>query len=176
MSDIAAELRVSKKTLYRHFSSKEGLVRACVARVTGTIFPAVAAGVLRPGPVGERIEALLEALTLLPPLVSGVLVRDLEAEYPHLWEELDRRRHEAFEFVERAVEQGIAEGSLRPELHPKVVRALLKAVMEQVMVPEVLGLGEFGPDDAVRTLVTLVRGGLLMPPAESVGDAGGAAR
>lgn len=161
MDEIARDLRLSKKTLYQHFPTKEDLVRACTVRIRAAILPAIAEVMSAPGSTSERLGRVFEAFARLPKLVSGELVADLQADYPHIWRDIDAERRAVFARLEDLVVAGIAAGEIRREIHPRVLRYFFLAVLERVMAPDVLGLGEFTPAEAVQTLITIFGRGLL---------------
>jgi AcrR family transcriptional regulator len=160
MDEIARDLRISKKTLYRHFPDKESLVRACTDRIAGTVIPIVSEALGRDGPPMERIVQAWRGFAMIPQLLSAELVADIQADYPHLWKEIDARRHEVIGRFEKLIGDGVRSGDIRPEVHPKVVMRLILAVVEQVMVPDVLARGEFTPAEAVGTIITVFSRGM----------------
>ena len=174
MEELARDLRMSKKTVYQYFDGKEALVRGATERIAGNLIPVVMEAMAAEGPASERLFKVFEAFSRLPRFVSTDFIRDLEADYPHIWKEIDERRQAIFGLFGQLVEQGIEEGVIRPEVHPRVVARLLRAVMDRVFVPEVLGLGEFTTDDAVRTMLTVFRRGIVRDAEDD--EPGGAER
>jgi len=160
MDEIARDLRISKKTLYRHFPDKESLVRACTDRIAGTVIPIVSEALSRDGPPMERIVQAWRGFAMIPHLLSAELIADLRADYPHIWSDIDARRHEVIGRFEKLIADGVRSGDIRPDVHPKVVMRLILAVVEQVMVPDVLARGEFTPAEAVGTIITVFSRGM----------------
>lgn len=168
MDEIARELRISKKTLYRHYPDKGALVRACIDRVQEAVIPAVAAAIDGEGPAIDRIVGTWRALARISRYMSGELIADVQADYPQLWREIDARRHEVIGRFENLIAEGVRAGDLRPEIHPKVAMRIIFAVIEQVMIPDVLGLGEFTPAEAVSTIITLFSRGMCAAPPDGL--------
>jgi AcrR family transcriptional regulator len=166
MDEIARDLRVSKKTLYLHFPDKEALVRASAERIAGTVMPPVAAALDRDGPPMERIMEAWRAFATIPKLLSAEFIDDLQADYPHLWKEIDARRHAVIGRFEKLIEEGVRSGDFRPEVHPKVAMRVILAVIEQVMVPDVLARGEFTPAEAVATILAIFSRGICAVPPQ----------
>jgi AcrR family transcriptional regulator len=166
MDEIARELRISKKTLYQHFPDKAALVCACVARIQGTVLPAVAAAIGGSGPAIERIIGTWRALATLPRHMSGELIADVQADYPELWREIDLRRHEVLGRFEALIAEGVRAGDIRPEVHPKVAMRIIFAIIDNVMIPDVLALGEFTPAEAVNTIIAMFAQGMCTAPPD----------
>lgn len=167
MDEIARDLRMSKKTLYHHFTGKEDLVRGCAQTVAAAMFPEIERVLGQAGSARERLMGVWQVFSTLPRFISSEMMADLKTDYPTVWNEIHTRRMEVFRHIETLVEQGIHSGEVWPEIHPRVFAALLRAVLEHVMVPEVLMAYEVTPSDAVSTLIALFQKGLLTtaPPA-----------
>jgi AcrR family transcriptional regulator len=165
LDEIARELRISKKTLYVHFATKEDLVRACTEQLRERLLPAITAAVSAQATVVERVAAIAGVLAEIPRSVSRDFVADLKADYPHIWTEIDAQRRAVFAGMESLFEEGVERGEMWPEIHPRVVVRVLLAILDNVFVPEVMLQGEFTPAEALATVTTLlVRGSLVEPP------------
>jgi AcrR family transcriptional regulator len=174
LGEIATDLRISKKTLYQHFASKEDLVRECLeTRVVSQVIPKIAAALQREAPVAEHVVGMWQALSQVSRLVTPELMGDLKAEYPHLWEEIDRRRRVVIESIEALLVHGRQTGEVRPEVNPVVVVRILLAIAEKLLVPDVLFHAPFTPAEAIETLMTLLMRGAFVqaiePPQEKQG-------
>lgn len=165
MDDLARELRISKKTLYRHFPDKAALVAACADRVFGQVAPVIRGALEGEGPVTPRLLTTWRAFSMLPRLISPQFIADLQAGYPEIWRSIDRRRRAVIASFERLFAAGVASGEIRPEIHPKVALRVLFAVLERVMVPDVLATAEFTLAEAVQTVATMLLRGVLVNPA-----------
>jgi AcrR family transcriptional regulator len=92
MDDLAAELGMSKKTLYAHFASKAALLQAVLAdkfaRVQADLAEAVAGG----GEFPERLHRLLAAVRKHTEEVQPPFTRDVAREAPELFEVVKSRR------------------------------------------------------------------------------------
>lgn len=173
MDDLARELRISKKTLYRHFPDKGALVAACADRVVGQVLPAIRGALESEGPVTARLLTTWSAFATLPRLVSPQFIADLQADYPEVWRSIDRRRRVVITSFERLFADGVASGEIRPAIHPKVALRVLFAVLERVMIPEVLASAEFTLAEVVQTIATMMLQGILVntPPLPSMLEA-----
>jgi AcrR family transcriptional regulator len=168
MDELARQLRISKKTIYRHFPDKAAMVRACADRIVATVLPTVLGAFTSTGPVRERLALVMKTLSAIPRLVTPEFVADVRTDYPAVWEYIDARRHAVVANIDRLFADGVASGEVRPEINPAVARRVVLAILEQVMVPEVMASGEFTMAEAFSTISTMVtRGVLASGPATS---------
>ena len=164
LDEISRDLRISKKTLYQYFDNKEDIVRACTVNIASQVIPKVTAAFQIDGAVSEKLAAVWNAFSLVPRLITPELIADMQSDYPHIWEEIDARRRVAIAGFETLLEKGLASGEIRSEIHTKVAMRLIFAAVEKIMIPDVLALGEFTPQEAVDTLLTiLIRGAFVSP-------------
>ncbi|AKJ00758.1 TetR family transcriptional regulator [Archangium gephyra] len=139
MDDLATELRMSKKTLYRHFSSKEELGEAAItasfARI-GEELRAILEDERRD--FGERLEAFIR--TLAGRYERGAMVlRDLQRDAPALWQKLLELRREAVQKRFGAfLAAGVKLGALRADVEPRLVLRMVLTLVDQLMRPDVL--------------------------------------
>jgi AcrR family transcriptional regulator len=173
MDDIARELRISKKTIYRHFPDKEAMVNACADRLASEVMPAVQAALVAEGRVTDRLSRALQALGTVPRMISSQFLADVRSDYPQVWQRIDDRRRGVIAHFEQLINDGIDAGDIRPEVHPKVALRVIFAVAERVLVPEVLAAGEFTPSQAFATISTMFTRGVLTRTAETTRRASG---
>lgn len=161
--EIAESLGISKKTLYRHFSSKKEIALAALsANLDG---------------VGRRLDSMLEReendfgrrfvifMSLLNRQVRSMgtlFIEDFTRSLPEGWEMVDTfRREKVFDFLRRFLTEGRENGFVRTELDQEELIFLLTDFINQVMVPErVLDAG-FSLRQVFSTLVELLLGGIL---------------
>jgi AcrR family transcriptional regulator len=162
MDDIARELRISKKTIYRHFPDKAAMVQACTDRLAQAVMPTVEAALTGTGPVTARLERALQTLATVARMISAHFMADVRSDYPEVWQKIDERRRGILAHYERLITEGIATGEIRPEIHPRVALLVLLAVAEKVLVPDVLASGEFSPVEVFATVTTMFTYGVLV--------------
>jgi len=128
MDDIAKELSVSKKTLYKFFANKEELV----AQVVDKVFDSIKTRML------EQLDGDGNAIDMLFAM-DDVVCENIEAHdhsmqfqleryYPEVFAELEiKRRDIVYTMMEANIKKGKAEGIYREELDADVVAFLYYA-------------------------------------------------
>ncbi len=137
MDDLAAELGISKKTLYAHFPSKTALLEAVLADKFAGVSKEM-----------ERIsrEYPHDFPTALHELLAGTMreldeikppfVRDMRQKAPHLFKTVERRRAELIErsFGKLFVE-GQRTGMVRKDIPAKLMIEILLGAVQAVVNP-----------------------------------------
>lgn len=163
MDDLAAELAVSKKTLYAHFPSKDALLAAVlrdkyegiratlqqVARGPADHFPEALHALLR-GVQGELDE-------LQPPFL-----RDMR-KAPEAFKRLEQRRTRLIrDHFGRLFRQGQRDGHVRTDLPAKLMIETLLASVQAIMNPQKLEALGMAPRSAFTGMIDLLLHGAVI--------------
>ena len=153
--EIARSIGRSKKTLYKHFETKEALLHAVLARLDSEAGREIA-GLLadRGGDRLARLRAILTAVAEHTANAHQVLLADLRACSPELGLLAWRRRREALgQLLIPVLREAAEEHAFRADLAPDRVLAIFFACVEGLATP---------PDDGESTEVPGGRFGLLV--------------
>jgi AcrR family transcriptional regulator len=145
MDDLAAELGISKKTLYAYFSGKIELLKAVLADKFAGI-EARLNDITRTHPhdFPTALHQLLantqhELNEIKPPFV-----RDMRQKAPHVFKVIERRRAALFErFFGKLFLEGQRTGMVRKDVPAKLIIEILLTIVQAIMNPakmEELGL------------------------------------
>lgn len=164
MDEIAREIHMSKKTLYRHFSGKRDLVRQLALNTFGARLRE-ATQALRDAPnPREAFSSGFMALQRMVRESSPIFMADVRAEYPDIWDEIEALRVGLTRLYADRIAEGALAGEIRPEIVPEVVAGIMQAVVQNYMIPETFRDSKVTPRDAVRTWFTLLASGLFKDP------------
>ncbi|OJH34809.1 TetR/AcrR family transcriptional regulator [Cystobacter ferrugineus] len=165
MDDIATELRMSKKTLYRHFSSKEALGEAAIEAIFARIREELRA-ILEDErrDFGERLESFARTLTGHYARGAAVL-RDLQRDAPALWQKLLELRRQSIQARFGAfVAAGVKAGALRSDVEPRLVIRMVLTLVDQLMRPDVLAELEMTAEQLFPRMLGVVLDGIRTKP------------
>lgn len=127
MDDLAAELGISKKTLYRVIDGKEALLTRLVRARLAAAEAKTAEIVNRPQRSAyDKLRALLQYSLSQMGTGQPLLLDDIRRQTPALWREIETTRDRLIEErVGVAIQAGIAQGELRGDLDPEQVHFIL---------------------------------------------------
>jgi AcrR family transcriptional regulator len=127
MDEVAAELGISKKTLYRVIEGKEALLTRLVRARLAAAEAKTAEIVNRPqSSAYEKLRALLQYSLSQMGTGQPLLLDDIRRQMPALWREIEATRDRLIEQrVGAAIQAGIAQGELRSDLDPERVHFVL---------------------------------------------------
>lgn len=148
MDDVATQLRMSKKTLYEHFTDKNDLVEQAVSAVCGyhrdTINAICARGLNAIDENEEITKFIVGQVGNMHPSVQF----DLQKYHPKAWGIMEQReREDVYTCVSGNLRKGIAEGLYREDLDVEVITRLYLARIDstwdgRVFPPDQFNLSE----------------------------------
>jgi AcrR family transcriptional regulator len=165
MDDLAAELGMSKKTLYAHFRSKPELVQAVILAKAADVEAEL--GRIETECASDFAEALREMLSCLQrhaQEIQPTFVRDMRQSAPDLFKTVEARRAALIQrYFGKLFEDGRRAGMVRKDLPPQLaIEILLGAIQAIVNPPKLAELG-LTPQVALPAIVSAVLHGILNP-------------
>jgi AcrR family transcriptional regulator len=165
MDDLAAELGMSKKTLYAHFSSKDDIVRAVLEQLGAEVrAEADALFANRSLTFAEKLrgfaEGMFERLSKLNPRTP----RELQRYAPHLHQLLVEIRQRNIPYVfGRFIEEGKLAGKVRDNVDAPFAVEFFLAAMQNLLQSGAAERLKLAPRDLVPRAIDLLFDGLLTP-------------
>jgi AcrR family transcriptional regulator len=161
MDEIAADLRMSKKTIYKHFPTKEDLVQAVAKNfmqiIKGTIIPILSSD----KNAIEKLEGLMNVLATTFQKISSKMMDDLRRHYPSRWDEIDKFRTEMmFGNLTKVIEQGKKEG-LFLDYPTEIVITIFVSAMRSVVNPDFILNNNFSLKEAAITSLKIMISGIV---------------
>jgi AcrR family transcriptional regulator len=163
MDEIATQLGMSKKTLYRFFGSKRELVRAVVAEHLEVVRGHVEEAFATPGlSMVDRLTRILRVVSRTLARIGEPFLADLARHAPEVWDEIERFRQEVvFSRLEGLITEGIREGVVRSDVNAYIVTQMLVTVARGMLVPSVLVELDVRAEEVANNLGGLLYGGIL---------------
>ncbi len=117
MDEIASDLRMSKKTLYKFFPSKEVLLKALVYALMQRVESEVQGIISSEKPFEEKFTSILTFVGKIMRRFSRPFLTDIQRFAPGLWKEIEIfRREKVFSKIQQMFRQAKKEGVFREDL------------------------------------------------------------
>jgi AcrR family transcriptional regulator len=161
---VAERARISKKTLYRCFATKDELVDSVILSfIEENLARWDAALDDERTPVMERIQRSLDYVSHLLPQIQAQVLNQVGTGSvpPKLWEKIDAIRLKRLAKFKKLMEEAQAEGYVRGDVDPDHWLLLLMGTVQSVLVPSVLLERGIPLPDIVQTVKTIYSDGLL---------------
>lgn len=165
MDELAAELGMSKKTLYVHFASKEDLMRAVIEDL-GREIRAVADALFanRRLNFAEKLRGFAEGVIERLGRLNPRTMRDLQRFAPELHALMAEMREKNIPYVfGRFIEEGRRAGMVRTDLDSAFAVQFFLQAMHGLIQPATMERLHLTPRDILPRAIGLLFGGLLTP-------------
>lgn len=161
MDDIASDLGISKKTLYKYFRGKEAIASAVMKKLLKDINMGIQR-IKRENPDSiERLGKLVEEVSNRLSSIGSTFMDDLKKDIPELWRRLeDFREKKILADIEDILKEGIKEGKVRKEINTKIATLVYLGAIRMVIQPEVLVKSQFSIDEAFSNIFQIFLKGI----------------
>lgn len=161
IDEIAREYHISKKTIYKHFKSKDDLLTSVVKKFTGEVTDSIIE-IMKSDK--NSIEKLLNVLNLIQNSIRQFSLRyvdDIQKHKPKLWNYIEKFRKENLEkIVHQTIEAGKKEG-LFNDVNPDIVFRIFYGAVRNVLNPEFLITSPISRDEALNETFEILLNGVL---------------
>ncbi|NWF88140.1 MAG: TetR/AcrR family transcriptional regulator [Ignavibacteriaceae bacterium] len=163
MEEIANNLGISKKTLYKHFTNKEHILRDLVETVKcdveekfEKIFADEASDFI------EKLQMILDLIGDNVRKMQGHFVHDIIKNHPEIWKNIQefRKKKSQAKFT-KLIELGIKEGFIKADINSHITMLVYTAAIHEIMVPEVLAQIPLSANQVYSEIVKILFEGIL---------------
>ncbi len=168
LDEIAADLRMSKKTLYKHFTSKEDLLKNIIherIKRNGKRFT----DIMGSGkPFAEKLQEMFAFAGKEFSVPGKQFIIDLRRFSPDLWEEADTfRRKIMVTNVRNMVDLGKNEGMIRKDLDVDLFVLVFLSAVQDILTPQTLSEHPFSALQAFQGILKIIFTGALTEEART---------
>jgi len=161
MDELAALLQISKKTIYKHFPSKENLVMEITKFWLVGSTERVDKIVHSKTDVVSKFVKLLEDYSCELSRVSDKWIKDFQVHYPDIWKSVEEFREEKiFYYARKLFKQGMKEKYV-VNIPTEIVIASHIASMRAIVNPKFLMENNFSMTEALKYVFEMQLNGIL---------------
>ena len=163
MDDLAAELGMSKKTLYAHFPSKAALLEAILLdKFTGVEAEVAKIAAEHSADFLTGLHELLACITRQTDEIKPPFVRDLQREAPETFRIVESRRRELIQrYFTRLLGEGRKEGLIRKDIPLPLIIEILLGATQAIMNPPKMAEYGLTPKTGFSAIISVVLEGVV---------------
>lgn len=168
MDELATGMKISKKTIYKHFDSKEQLILEVINHMLENVKSYVKT-------VIEKDENSVAKFMDIVNFISNTMFKpnekffkDIQSDFPEVWLRIDKFRSELMPvFIKRIFQQGIEEG-LMVERPWEILITILVASVRSVINPDFILRNNFSVSEALSITMDILMDSILTSKGKSV--------
>jgi AcrR family transcriptional regulator len=163
MDSLASELRISKKTIYKYFPSKESLVESIANRIMTEISNKMESIINSDlSSLGKSL-ALFETFGKVTLRLTDKWVHDVQLHTPKLWEKIDEfRTQHAIRILTNIVNQGKKEGVFIDKPSELMIMIFVSSI-KSIVNPNYIYYQQFNFKEAFHHTFEILFNGMLTP-------------
>lgn len=163
MDELAEKMAMSKKTLYKYFSSKDDLVNELIQVITKKLVTRCES--ITNNQEIDLVDRLKQTMTLVAVQYSKLgrpLLEDLQRNAPHIWKQIDsaRKEHIMKNFAS-LLQEGRNRGIFRKDIDQELVLLIYTNIIRNVINPEVLIQVPFSADQLFEAVIKIFYEGIM---------------
>ena len=156
MDEIASDLGISKKTLYKYFSGKDSIATAVIEKIHLHIVSFLEEFNREiPDPL-ERFEEVTLAASRKLSEIGNHFLDDIKRDLPGLWQKVEQFREEKIlHHIGEILEEGKRLGTVREDVDTKIATLVYLGAIRTVMQPDMIKKAGFSIDKAFANIRTI---------------------
>ena len=161
MDEVASELKMSKKTIYKFFPSKDDLITAIARHFMESLKSKILPALNSEKNAIEKLAELNQILAKVSTKISTKRMDEIRQHLPKLWSEIDSFRTKMmFLNITKVIDQGKAEGLFVDYPTPIIMNTLVSSV-RAIVNPEFILNNNFSISEAALNVFKVVIGGIV---------------
>lgn len=168
MDEIAAQLRISKKTIYKYYPAKEDLIKETVLGFfefhKGNISKIIDDN-------SGAVTKLYNTFNYIGKMISKIsekFIRDIQTHMPDLWKDIDTFRTKMMMInIGRIIEQGKKEGVFvdKPSV---IIAGIFTSSVRGIINPEFIMNNKFSVKTALEETIEIIMNGIMTEKGKKV--------
>lgn len=159
LSELAARLGMSKKTLYLYFKGKEEIAEAVLGLTLNTIAGIVAEQTKKGADPIDLLQETFKSIKYEIVKLHPLFLEDIQKYAPALWERIEAFRGRKLIFIEELLTRAKQAGRIR-NVDPRLVAAIMMDSIQRTVRPDFAAKHGFTMLDVADTLFALFIEGL----------------
>ncbi len=166
LDEIATELGMSKKTLYKYFEDKEDLLRAGIEENLRKVAHEIDAISASDGSFAEKLARVMMLIGKQMSRLSRGAMLDMQKFTPELWKQIETfRRDQIFNKIGKMIAQAREENIFRSHVNEQILTLMIINCIQGILNPEVLSQNSFSAEEAFRIIFRTIFEGALTDDA-----------
>lgn len=161
MDQLANELGMSKKTIYSLFSSKEEIMMECALYLSKQMDQETKHLIEQEKNLIDLLYKKAELVANQLRFLSNELVKEIQQDYPRVWQLIDELRTERIKENEAIFAKGIELGLMKP-IDPKLIGHIYQTCIQEITQQEFLLKHNLTMSEACQLVTSIMLEGILI--------------
>jgi len=159
---LSSNLRMSKKTIYKYFPTKENLIEKIVGFFIGSIkrkFESVAES--NENPI-VKINLVMDYLTNRIMRVQTESLMEIKVRYPHIWKNIESFRLDMTQYFQEFFKDAQKQGMAKSDIDMDKAAILFMNIVNSTFQPELFMNNNLAPVDTIKLFMKMISEGIFI--------------
>lgn len=168
MDEIASQMHISKKTIYKYFSSKEELVKEVSQRLLLRNAAIISEHIKTGQNSVEKLFGIMQQVGKILMKISPKMITDMQMHTPEMWKRIDEfRTKKMTSFLKVIIEEGKIEGYFIGENTDLLITVFVSSV-RGVVNPSFTTNNKVSMQKALETTIEILLNGILTEKGKKI--------
>ena len=158
---LTAELRISKKTVYKYFASKEEFIEAVLMYNFDDLFLKVEKLTDEPDDPLEHIYHIIYVILNHLSVISSNSVYEIKLYYPRIWERIEQFRGSVLKDLASCFQTAQKLGLIRKDIKIDFLTGIIVNVVQNVFQPEFFIKYPYSIPEMMKSFVDVIMNGIM---------------
>ncbi len=159
MDGIATDLKVSKKTIYKHFKGKDDIIFEYFKEIIESDKIYTLEAIKKDSSLAEILNSIIYSYHKYKLPVS--ILDEAHKFYYEEWEKLQELKNFKLDLIEKALKEGMEDGILRSDVELPIISTILESVSSTFLDYEFLSKNDMTMKQAMNQVITILLHGIL---------------
>lgn len=165
MDDLAAELHMSKKTLYQFFESKHSLLDSVIHNFFQDFHDEI--DKIIKNKKSKKISVLKQVMSLVQSQVSQFNIwafEDIRKNNPEAWQLINHMEEKLINSeLKKLLQEGKKEGTVRKDVDLDLIVLMILNTIKSVVIPQIVSQLSYSTEEVIDMLAKIVLYGIAKP-------------
>lgn len=159
MDEIAAELKVSKKTIYKYFKSKDEIIIEYFKEIIETDKEDTLDSMKKASSLEDKLNSIIYSYHKYRLPVN--VLDEANKFYHDEWEKIQKLKDFKLNLIEITLKEGLEEGALKSDIQLNIVSSMLESVSNTFLDYEFLSKNDMTMKEAMNEVLRILLYGIL---------------
>jgi len=166
VESLAANLGMSKKTIYKFFPTKEILIDKVVCFFTSAVEKKIKFIVESDRNPIEKFENFMNFLIMKIGYLKMENAMEVKVRHPRIWDKIEKFRLSLVEYIAAIFKEAQDKGYAKSDLDMDNIAIIYMNIINSTFQPEFFLKNNLAPSDTIRTFVKIVTEGIFIDTVE----------
>lgn len=160
VDEISAQLKISKKTIYKYYKGKDEIIRAYFEESIESDKQGILDALDKSDDFQKKIRCVVHSTHKYPLPVS--LLNEAKLFYPDVWEKIEGLKRFKIETAKRLIEEGAAKGIFKSDVHFPILSRIFQEISDVFTDYDFLLANKMTTTEAIDVALNMIFNGILL--------------